>query len=73
MTALTTDKVEFCRLLLENGIYMQKFLTIHRLEELYNTVRLEFSIYNSNDFDLLKNLFYFLFKFPLTDKRHNFF
>ncbi|CAF5106620.1 unnamed protein product, partial [Rotaria sp. Silwood1] len=37
MTALITDKVEFCRLLLENGIYMQKFLTIHRLEELYNT------------------------------------
>lgn len=38
MTALTTDKVDFCRLLLENGIYMQKFLTIPRLEELYNTV-----------------------------------
>jgi hypothetical protein len=38
MNALATDKVEFCRLLLENGIYMQKFLTIHRLEELYNTV-----------------------------------
>ncbi|CAF3698093.1 unnamed protein product [Adineta steineri] len=37
MTALATDKVDFCRLLLENGIYMQKFLTIHRLEELYNT------------------------------------
>ena len=40
MTALTTDKVDFCRLLLENGIYMQKFLTIRRLEELYNTVGL---------------------------------
>ena len=39
MSALTSDKVEFCRLLLENGIYMQKFLTIQRLEELYNTVR----------------------------------
>ena len=38
MNALATDKVEFCRLLLENGIYMQKFLTMHRLEELYNTV-----------------------------------
>ncbi|CAF1143570.1 unnamed protein product [Adineta ricciae] len=37
MAALTTDKVDFCRLLLENGISMQKFLTIHRLEELYNT------------------------------------
>ncbi|CAF4934347.1 unnamed protein product, partial [Rotaria socialis] len=37
VTALKTDKVEFCRLLLENGIYMQKLLTIHRLEELYNT------------------------------------
>lgn len=38
MNALTNDKVEFCRLLLENGIYMQKFLTIRRLEALYNTV-----------------------------------
>lgn len=38
MSALTSDKVEFCRLLLENGIYMQKFLTIRRLEDLYNTV-----------------------------------
>ena len=38
MAALTTDKVDFCRLLLESGISMQKFLTIHRLEELYNTV-----------------------------------
>jgi len=44
MTALTTDKVEFCRLLLENGIYMQKFLTIQRLEELYNTVRISYHI-----------------------------
>lgn len=41
LTALKADKVEFCRLLLENGIYMQKLLTIHRLEELYNTVRHE--------------------------------
>jgi hypothetical protein len=48
MSALKTDKVEFCRLLLENGIYMQKFLTIHRLEELYNTVRLPFLDYNHN-------------------------
>jgi hypothetical protein len=40
MNALTSDKVEFCRLLLENGIYMQKFLTIHRLDELYKKVRL---------------------------------
>ncbi|CAF0737337.1 unnamed protein product [Didymodactylos carnosus] len=37
MSALVTDKVEFVQLLLENGIYMQKFLTISRLEELYNT------------------------------------
>ncbi len=51
MSALTTDKVEFCRLLLENGIYMQKFLTTHRLEELYNTVRNEFFHY------LRKNVF----------------
>ena len=51
MSALTTDKVEFCRLLLENGIYMQKFLTIHRLEELYNTVGYEFFHY------LRKNVF----------------
>ncbi len=71
MTALTTDKVEFCRLLLENGIYMQKFLTIHRLEKLYNTVRLEFfrllceKVTSFHGFDLLEILFHFLFNFRL--------
>ncbi len=38
MEALIYDRVDFVRLLLENGVSMQKFLTIRRLEELYNTV-----------------------------------
>jgi hypothetical protein len=38
MEALVYDRVDFVRLLLENGVSMQKFLTIERLEELYNTV-----------------------------------
>lgn len=44
MEALINDRVDFVRLLLENGVNMQRFLTIGRLEELYNTVG-PFSIY----------------------------
>ncbi|XP_014671784.1 PREDICTED: transient receptor potential cation channel trpm-like [Priapulus caudatus] len=36
MEALASDRVDFVNLLLENGVNMQKFLTIPRLEELYN-------------------------------------
>jgi transient receptor potential cation channel subfamily M protein 3 len=39
MDALISDRVDFVKLLLENGVSMHKFLTIDRLEELYNTVR----------------------------------
>jgi hypothetical protein len=38
MDALIHDRVDFVKLLLENGVSMQDFLTIPRLEELYNTV-----------------------------------
>jgi len=38
MDALVSDRVEFVKLLLENGVNMQKWLTIDRLEELYNSV-----------------------------------
>ncbi|XP_066274984.1 transient receptor potential cation channel subfamily M member 3-like isoform X1 [Branchiostoma lanceolatum] len=37
MDALVNDRVDFVQLLLENGVSMQKFLTIARIEELYNT------------------------------------
>ncbi|XP_041464047.1 transient receptor potential cation channel subfamily M member 3-like isoform X2 [Lytechinus variegatus] len=37
MDALTNDKVEFVKLLKDNGVNMHKFLTVARLEELYNT------------------------------------
>lgn len=36
MTALVTNRGDFVELLLENGVNMQKWLTISRLEELYN-------------------------------------
>uniref|UniRef100_A0A915BSL5 Transient receptor potential channel n=1 Tax=Parascaris univalens TaxID=6257 RepID=A0A915BSL5_PARUN len=39
MEALINDRVDFVRLLLENGVSMNKFLTVSRLEELYNTDR----------------------------------
>lgn len=35
--ALEHDRIDFVKLLLENGVSMRKFLTIPRLEELYNT------------------------------------
>lgn len=38
LDALILDRVEFVKLLIENGVNMQHFLTIPRLEELYNTV-----------------------------------
>ncbi|CAG0883890.1 unnamed protein product [Cyprideis torosa] len=36
MDALMLDRLDFVKLLLENGVTMDKFLTIPRLEELYN-------------------------------------
>lgn len=38
MDALIGDRVDFVKLLMENGVSMHKFLTISRLEELYNAV-----------------------------------
>ena len=37
--ALELDRVDFVRLLLDQGVNMHKFLAVERLEELYNTVR----------------------------------
>ncbi|XP_067275272.1 transient receptor potential cation channel subfamily M member 7 isoform X1 [Pseudorasbora parva] len=37
LDALVMDRVEFVKLLIENGVSMHRFLTITRLEELYNT------------------------------------
>ncbi|XP_069671775.1 transient receptor potential cation channel trpm isoform X1 [Periplaneta americana] len=37
MQALEHDRIDFVKLLLENGVHMRKFLSIPRLEELYNT------------------------------------
>lgn len=54
MQALCHDRIDFVKLLLENGVSMKKFLTISRLEELYNTVSFfvlpvfRLSIYNEN-------------------------
>lgn len=41
MDALVLDRVDFVKLLIENGVNIHHFLTIPRLEELYNTVRLK--------------------------------
>lgn len=38
LDALVLDRVDFVKLLIENGVSMHRFLTISRLEELYNTV-----------------------------------
>ncbi|KAM9367239.1 transient receptor potential cation channel subfamily M member 6 [Phaethornis superciliosus] len=37
LDALVMDRVEFVKLLIEHGVNMHRFLTISRLEELYNT------------------------------------
>lgn len=46
MEALIHNRVDFVRLLLENGVSMHDFLTIGRLEELYNTVLFFLLIFN---------------------------
>ena len=40
--ALDNDRVDFVRLLLEQGVNMNKFINVSRLEDLYNSV----SVYN---------------------------
>ena len=36
--ALDNDRVDFVRLLLEQGVNMNKFINVSRLEDLYNSV-----------------------------------
>lgn len=38
LDALVMDRVDFVKLLIEYGVNLHRFLTIPRLEELYNTV-----------------------------------
>ncbi len=38
LDALVMDRVSFVKLLIENGMTMSRFLTISRLEQLYNIV-----------------------------------
>ncbi|KAK2919823.1 hypothetical protein Q8A73_002027 [Channa argus] len=40
LDALVMDRVDFVKLLIENGVSMHRFLTVSRLEELYNTTQL---------------------------------
>lgn len=47
MQALEHDRIDFVKLLLENGVHMKKFLSIPRLEELYNTVSHKIQMCNS--------------------------
>ena len=62
MDALVSDRVEFVKLLLENGVNMQKWLTIDRLEELYNIVitvlSVLFTCSSETEFGLLINTLY---------------
>ena len=44
MDALVNNRVEFVKLLLENGVSMSRFLTTTRLEELYKAVNNNWSI-----------------------------
>lgn len=38
LDALVMDRVSFVKLLIENGMTMNRFLTVSRLEQLYNIV-----------------------------------
>ena len=41
--ALLDNKIDFVRLLLQNGVVMKEYLTLTRLEMLYNKVKLSLS------------------------------
>lgn len=49
LDALVLDRVDFVKLLIENGVSMHRFLTLSRLEELYNTVNADKWIINIKD------------------------
>jgi len=53
MDALVNDRVEFVKLLIENGVNMQKWLTIDRLEELYNMVIVQSTVAFSHFFTVI--------------------
>lgn len=59
LDALVLDRVDFVKLLIENGVSMHRFLTLSRLEELYNTV-------TSGSYTVMTTLFFVsLFKYIL--------
>lgn len=45
LDALVMDRVSFVKLLIDNGMTMSLFLTVDRLEELYNTVIITYLLY----------------------------
>ena len=52
MDAIINDQVKFVKLLIENGVKMYEWLTIDRLEELYNLVSLPRGRHTSQAFRL---------------------
>uniref|UniRef100_A0A6Q2XII3 Transient receptor potential cation channel, subfamily M, member 7 n=1 Tax=Esox lucius TaxID=8010 RepID=A0A6Q2XII3_ESOLU len=53
LDALVMDRVDFVKLLIENGVSMHRFLTITRLEELYNMKQ---SLTNPTLFHLIRDV-----------------
>lgn len=47
LDALVMDRVSFVKLLIENGMTMNHFLTISRLEQLYNIVILIYHLHEA--------------------------
>lgn len=66
MEALVNDKVDFVKLLLENGVSMHSFLTANRLEDLYNVTQCQFNPVSYFMKGLRKNL-YPNYRFTLPD------
>lgn len=50
LDSLVMDRVSFVKLLIDNGMTMSRFLTVDRLEELYNSVIILYLLlFNLND------------------------
>lgn len=60
LDALVMDRVSFVKLLIDNGMTMSHFLTVDRLEELYNMVSILYLLSTFNFCDIVC-LSHFLF------------
>lgn len=68
LDALVMDRVGFVKMLIDNGMTMSRFLTVDRLEELYNLVIMKYSVIY---FKYLCRFFFLIFYFVIRSIKGN--